>query len=83
MMLIVASWDDALQIRAVTNRDEGIDAHIERLLRREFVLHLHTIHSWSLFGEADPRNVFAVTPMLRRIWADCFKSEYQPWLEQD
>lgn len=72
MMLIISSLDDALR-DGTTGFGTGVTAPIERLLRQEFVLHLHTIHYWALLDEADTDNVFPVTPLLRSIWADCFK----------
>ena len=80
MMLIVSSLDDALHGNS-TGPDTSIEARIERLLRQDFVLHLHTIYNWALLDNADHDNVFPVTPLLRSIWADCFKTEYQSWLE--
>ena len=80
MMLIISSLDDALRDGAASP-GTGVAARIERLLRQEFVLHLHTIHYWALLDEADPDNVFRVTSLLRGVRADCFKREYQSWLE--
>jgi len=82
MMLFISSLDDALR-DGRTGPGSGVVARIERILRQDFVLHLHTIHYWARFDEADPDNVFPVTPLLRSIWADCFRNEYQPWLSWD
>lgn len=83
MMLIVSSLDEALSAASSSSQDTGLLARIEGFLRQDFVLHLHTIHYWSLLDETDPTNVFPVTPLLRSIWTDCFKLEYQQWLEWD
>ncbi len=81
MLLIVASLDDLL-------REESVDSatavqRVEQLLRRDFILNLHTVEYWCQLEETDAENVFAVTPLLRRVWQDCFRPEYQPWLEED
>jgi hypothetical protein len=81
MRLIVASLDDLLS--AGEKGNAAIVQRVEPLLRQDFALHLHTIEYWCLQEETDPENVFAVTPLLRRVWQDCFKPEYQQWLETD
>lgn len=78
MRLIIASLDEALEGESVTENT----AHcVERLLRRDFILHLHTVHYWSLLDEVDPENVSPVTPMMRLVWADHFNSKAQTQLE--
>jgi hypothetical protein len=81
MQLIVASLDDLPW--EGTDGDEKTEERVDRLLCQDFVLHLHTVQYWCLQDETDPENVFAVTPLLRQIWRDCFRPEYQPWIVTD
>jgi hypothetical protein len=93
MQLILYSLDDLLRDRnRVGNEttEEGeiiVKQRVERLLRQDFVLHLHTLDYWCLHDEPDPEDendpeyVFAVTPPLRRIWKECYKPEYDRWLD--
>ncbi len=83
MRLIVATLDELSAEDTTETTNIGLAQRVERLLRQDFVLHLHTIHYWSLLDEADRDNVFTVTPLLRRVWNDCFKPEYQQWLDRD
>jgi hypothetical protein len=82
MCLIVSSLDDILyegELRGETA--QRTVERVEALLRRDFVLHFHTISYWCLHEETDPDNVFRVTSLLRRIWQDCYKPEYSRWQE--
>lgn len=82
MRLMIASLDDLLERNPEAGSDEPVE-RMERLLRQDFTLHLHTINYWCLHEEADPENVFAVTPLLRRIWSECYNQErHQHWLRE-
>ncbi|BDI28347.1 hypothetical protein CCAX7_003980 [Capsulimonas corticalis] len=86
MELIVSSFDDYLCEPDLKIKDrEAFEVRIERLLRQNFLIHLHTIRYWCRVDveetDTDPDHVFNVTPMMRRIWADCFKPEYQKWMK--
>jgi hypothetical protein len=82
MQLIIASLDDWYWLADGASRHEEGPARVERLLRRDFMLHLHTLDYWRVKEEADPDNVFAVTPLVRRVWDDCYKPEYDRWLNE-
>ncbi len=82
MRLIVASLDELLR-QTSTASDAVAVQQVEQLLRRDFILHLHTLHYWRLHDEVDPKNGFAVTPLLRQVWQECFMPEYQYWLETE
>ena len=81
MCLIIASLEDLINGNATAEGTEETIQRVKRLLRQDFLLHLHTLDYWCLHDEADPENVFAPTVMLRRIWQDCWKPEYQQWIE--
>jgi len=72
MQLILFSLEDMVPDAAGDDRDTAALAErVERLLRRDFLLHLHTLDYWRLpdsgdGGEADG-DVFALTPMARRV----------------
>jgi hypothetical protein len=81
MGLIVASLDGWLQLPDTGEWD--VSQQVERLLRRDFLLHLHTLNRWRLGDEPDPENVFRATPVIRHIWQEWYKQEYGRWLEDD
>lgn len=75
MRLIVASLDDLLaEPQAATIEVDQVH-RVEELLRRDAPLHLHTVNYWRLGDEADPLNVFSVTPLMRRIWDERYSHE--------
>lgn len=49
---------------------------IAQLLRQNFPLHMHTVNYWRCPDEPDPENVLPITPLLRRVWEECFSPEY-------
>lgn len=82
MELILFSLEEWLNVMPpVAQSREPFEARIEALLRRDFPFHLHTLNYWRLPGEKDEANVFSPTPMVRRVWADGFRDEYQQWLD--
>jgi hypothetical protein len=81
MRLIVASLDDLLN--ELPNDQPETTERVEYWLCEDFALHLHTVHYWCLPDEADLANVFSVTPLVRRVWQECFKLEYQQWLDPE
>ncbi|MEO7717390.1 MAG: hypothetical protein ABIY70_14415 [Capsulimonas sp.] len=87
MLLIVSSFDDYWRSLEdnVESVEQQFDVRIERLLRQDFLIHLHTIRYWCCVDvedlEENPDHGFSVTPLMRRIWADCFKPEYQKWMK--
>lgn len=89
MQLIVFSLDDTLHEELLEAEERGtLEKRAENLLRHDFPLHLHTINYWRCpEDEADPEplpdNGFAVTPLMRRVWDDCFRPEYSRWLEEN
>lgn len=83
MCLIIASLEELMDQKATAQSGEEAMQRVERFLRQDFLLHLHTLDYWCLHDEIDSENVFAPTPVIRRIWQDCYKPEYQQWLETD
>ncbi len=82
MELIVFSLDDWLAEGTETaSETEPLPERVERLLMRDFPLHLHTVNYWRLDGETDDENVFHATPLMRRVWDARFLPEYNRWLE--
>ena len=82
MKLIIASLDNLFYADGhLDDSDQHLAKRVETMLRHDFILHFYTLHYWCLFDEEDINNVFGVTPMLRVIWADCFKPEYQTWID--
>jgi hypothetical protein len=79
MMLILVSVDDLMREGASGQSD--VIARVERLLRRNFLLHLHTIDYWCVRDEGCER--FHLTPLMREVWRDCFRPEYRQWLEDE
>jgi hypothetical protein len=53
------------------------------LLRRDFLLHLHTINYWRLPEETNPEYLFVITPLLRQVWDECYRPEFDRWLDDD
>ncbi|MBW4512435.1 MAG: hypothetical protein KME64_38980 [Scytonematopsis contorta HA4267-MV1] len=83
MCLIIASYDEYLRFCTYTgvNRDPNLKERIYRLICEDFSLHKHTVEYWcdaDITDEEDdwenPEWVFAVTPMMRDIWA-LFKTQ--------
>lgn len=79
MQLIVESLDGLLNDRAAY-ASEAV-RRVAHLLRRDYRLHLHTVEYWSLQGEADIIDAFAVTPLMREIRHECFRPEYERWVK--
>ncbi|MBC7807393.1 MAG: hypothetical protein H7145_14735 [Akkermansiaceae bacterium] len=75
MRLIVASLDDLLSVGDPGGAPELV-TRVIRVLRKDCALHFHTVEYWCLLEEDDPENVFAVTPLLRQVWRECFEPEY-------
>jgi hypothetical protein len=87
MELIIFSLDDAYRDMEVEGAEPETAQRVERLLRNNFVRHFYVIRYWyvsNLTDEEtnDPEYGFYVTPMMRSIWKDCFKPEYQPWIRE-
>ncbi len=80
MQLIVASLDDCLSMHPTADAPD-LEQRVERLLRAEFLLHLHTVNDWQCI-ENDLDDAFCVAPMMRRIWQECFREEYGQWLDE-
>lgn len=87
MELIIASCDDDLNSgpKEKSERDALIDiaTRVYHFLCQEFVLHIHTINYWRLPKEGDITNVFKVTPFMRKVWGDCYVSEFAHFLDED
>jgi hypothetical protein len=89
MELILYSLEDLVNVRMYgskgTTEEEEIIANqrVEKLLRQDFILHLHTVSYWCCHDESDPENYFPITPLLRHIWEECYKPEYGRWLDED
>lgn len=83
MRLIVASLDDLIREESTEGANADMAGRVEGLLRQDFVLNLHTLDYWCLHDEPDPQNVFPVTLLLRRIWQECYQSDYGRWLAVD
>ncbi|MBD2198335.1 MULTISPECIES: hypothetical protein [Calothrix] len=78
MCLIIASYDEYLREYGQDIRDPSLEERISRLIGKDFYLHKHTLEYWCLHNvtaeEEDwdnPEWVFAVTPMMRKIWNSC------------
>jgi hypothetical protein len=91
MQLIVFSLDDAaeMELDGISEIEKSeIEKRVETLLRRDFELHFHTVDYWRRHDEIaldsllENHRTFAITPMMRRIWNDCFKPEYHRWLRE-
>lgn len=80
MRLILFSLDDV----AGDERAAALAERVEGLLRRNFLLHLHTLDYWRLPDSdedgQDGNDVFTLTPMARQVWSDCYRHEYGRWL---
>lgn len=87
MELIVSSCDKALKYGHAekVGRDvfRNIATRVYQLLCRDFILHLHTVNYWRLPDEEDISNVFKVTPFMRKVWDDCYVSEFARFLDED
>ncbi|MBC7809339.1 MAG: hypothetical protein H7145_24660 [Akkermansiaceae bacterium] len=81
MRLIVASLDDLLSVGDPGGALELV-TRVIRVLRKDCALHFHTVEYWCLLEEDDPKNVFAVTPLLRQVWRECFEPEYARGIER-
>jgi len=78
MVLTIHSLDDAIGLEI--HRD--CEARVNSYLRKDFELHFHTILYWTLPDqpeETDFEYIFLVTPLIRAIWNDCFRPEYEAW----
>jgi hypothetical protein len=66
--------------------NETLLRQIERLLCRDFLLHLHTVNYWRCADEPetdpDTGSIFQITPMMRRIWDKYYRPEYARWLDE-
>jgi hypothetical protein len=78
MALIIASYDDYLRFGQDKTATDAITTIITKLLVHDFALHKTTINYWCQHeitsDEADwnnPEWVFAVTPLMRRLWKQC------------
>ena len=80
MPLILDGLEQTMPVAA----NDGMCDRVERYLRDRFIFHFHTIRYWTLPNdpeETNPEYIFAVTPMVRRVWADCYRPEYAKWLD--
>jgi hypothetical protein len=66
MQVIVASCDDALHDCADDADRRVICQRVEDLLRRDFVLHQHTIEAWACLDPVS--QPYLITPLMRRLW---------------
>jgi hypothetical protein len=80
MQLILFSLDDSQEIDDwLAGEPAPLVSRIRALLRRNFVLHLHTVEYWRMPEETDPENVFKVTHLLREVWDENYRPEYDRW----
>jgi hypothetical protein len=75
MCLIIASYDEYLREYGQNTCDTNLEERIYRLICKDFYLHKHTLEYWCLHDVTDeeedwdnPEWVFAVTPIMRKIW---------------
>jgi hypothetical protein len=64
MELIVASYDNHL---SEVDAQVELESRVTKLLERDFELHRHTIEYWSALKSYNPENLWAVSPLMRKI----------------
>ncbi len=67
MSLVIASYDDYLNEKHISNKN--YENEIKELLKLDKPLFSELIDYWSLEGESDPENYFKITPFIRNIKA--------------
>jgi len=77
MRLIVASCDDSLRAGG-----SPALARVEAALRRDYAIHFHTVQRWACLE--DPlEDAYAITPMMRAVYASCTPAVVQAALAND
>ncbi|AXT61418.1 hypothetical protein D1816_14020 [Aquimarina sp. AD10] len=66
MSLIVSSFDDGFSEEDIEIKELWEVCRI--ILEKECFLHFSIIKYWSLLEEKDAKNIFSITPYIRKVW---------------
>jgi hypothetical protein len=67
MQLLISSYDDRLNERGL---EPELEHRLVKLLKQEVQLHIDTLEYWGLLQEPNPQGGWAVTPLIRKVWAE-------------